>query len=94
MKVLLKTMEELKATIEVDEYDNFNGKSFTVDGLYCSEEMRKYLGKIVEFSEDYRLVDEEIPWLFGPEFVKAEIIKEKHIYVSKDGEEYVFDKAF
>lgn len=89
IKVLIKTAEELKNTTNCELIESDGG--FVVNGFYCASDMRKYLGKIIYINEESgMLLDEPVQWSFIPDMIKAEIVSEKHIYVDKDGTEYVF----
>ena len=93
IKVLIKTEEELKNTTKFENVENSGG--FVVNDFYCASDMREYLGKVISINEKSGMIlDEPVQWCFIPDMIKAEIVSEKHIYVDKDGTEYVFDKAF
>ena len=80
MRVLLKTMKELKSTTNLIEVEN---GSFFVNGCYCSPAMASYLGKTIELDKNYNLVGETPAWVFLPEMVKAKINSEGNSYASK-----------
>jgi len=88
MKVLLKSLKELKLEYGIEE---INGYLIIGSGVVATD-MVKLFGKVVEakydkVSDSYVIYD----WYFHPNFVKGEVINEETIYTIKrlnDGIEY------
>ena len=82
MKVLLKSLEELKHEYGIMVFDNFIGL----------DDMIKLLGKIVDAKYDYKSDSYVINgYWFHPNFIKGEVINEETTYTIKrlsDGIEY------
>ena len=88
MKVLLKSLEELKLEYGIEE---INGYLIIGSGVVATD-MVKLFGKVVEARYDEKsdsyVIDD---WYFHPNLIKGEVINEETIYTIKrlsDGIEY------
>lgn len=88
MKVLLKSLKELKYEYGIERRDGY----LIIGSSVVNDDMVNFLGKVVEarydkVSDSY-VVDD---WYFHPNLIKGEIINEETIYTIKrlsDGIEY------
>jgi len=90
MKVLLKSLEELKYEYGIEKFEDV----YIVYNGIIYPDMINLLGKIVEARYDEKsdsyVIDD---WYFHPNFIKGEVINEETIYTIKrlsDGKEYTF----
>ena len=88
MKVLLKSLEELKLEYGIEE---INGYLIIGSGVVATD-MVKLFGKVVEARYDEKsdsyVIDD---WYFHPNLIKGEVINEEITYTIKrlsDGKEY------